>query len=53
VPPESLARRDEVPACVVLEHPAQGGHVGFVTGAPPGRIDWLARRLMRWFAAGS
>lgn len=52
VPPESLARPDEVPACVALEQPAQGGHVGFVTGAPPGRIDWLARRLMRWFAAG-
>ncbi len=52
VPPESLARRDEVPACVVLEQPPEGGHAGFVTGAPPGRIDWLARRLMHWFAEG-
>jgi predicted alpha/beta-fold hydrolase len=32
--------------CVTLEFPETGGHVGFVTGAPPGNIDWLPRRLL-------
>lgn len=53
VPPESLARPEDLSANVALEQPAQGGHAGFVTGAPPGRLDWLPRRLMRWFAEGS
>ncbi|MGV7207793.1 YheT family hydrolase [Oxalobacteraceae bacterium A2-2] len=35
-------------ACVTLEYPRHGGHVGFAVGAPPGRIDWLPRRLLRF-----
>jgi predicted alpha/beta-fold hydrolase len=38
--PASAAR------CVTLEYPEQGGHVGFAAGAPPGRLDWLPRRLL-------
>lgn len=30
---------------VTLEYPAQGGHVGFVVGALPGRINWLPQRI--------
>lgn len=35
--------------CVTLEYPRHGGHVGFATGAPPGRLDWLPERLIRHF----
>jgi predicted alpha/beta-fold hydrolase len=34
---------------VTLEYPAQGGHVGFATGGPPGRIDWLPQRMLHFF----
>lgn len=34
---------------VVLEYPETGGHVGFAVGGPPGRIDWLPRRLLHFF----
>lgn len=33
---------------VTLEYPREGGHLGFVTGAPPGRLDWLPLRVMRF-----
>ena len=31
---------------VHLEYPASGGHVGFATGLPLGRIDWLPKRML-------
>jgi predicted alpha/beta-fold hydrolase len=34
---------------VVLEYPDTGGHVGFVAGPPPGRLDWLPRRILHFF----
>ena len=33
-------------ASVTLEYPAHGGHVGFAHG---GRLDWLPRRILRFF----
>jgi predicted alpha/beta-fold hydrolase len=33
---------------VLLEYPEHGGHVGFANGAPPGRLDWLPRRLIHF-----
>ncbi len=36
-------------ACVTLEYPASGGHVGFLCGPFPGRLDWLPRRLVGFF----
>lgn len=36
-------------AAVTLEYPATGGHVGFPTGPFPGRIDWLAQRILQHF----
>jgi predicted alpha/beta-fold hydrolase len=36
-------------ACVTLEYPATGGHVGFPVGPFPGRIDWLPRRILHFF----
>ena len=54
LPGEYLPRADEVAPCVVLEVPASGGHVGFVSGPFPGRYDWLPRRILAFFeAAGS
>jgi predicted alpha/beta-fold hydrolase len=35
-------------ACVQLDYPAQGGHVGFATGAPPGRLNWLPQRMLQF-----
>ena len=33
---------------VTLEYPEHGGHVGFASGGPPGRLDWLPQRLIRF-----
>jgi predicted alpha/beta-fold hydrolase len=49
LPPTALASPAEVSTAVRLEYPAQGGHVGFLTGRPPGRLDWLARRVFDHF----
>lgn len=46
VPAASLPGPREVSRSVVLEQPADGGHVGFMTGPAPGRIDWLPRRIL-------
>lgn len=49
LPARFLPRRDEVSACVRLEHPDAGGHVGFVSGPFPGKLDWLPQRLLHFF----
>ena len=51
VPADALARPKDVSAVVRLEQPDGGGHAGFPCGPPPGRLDWLPRRLMHWFTA--
>ncbi|MFL9924357.1 alpha/beta fold hydrolase [Herbaspirillum lusitanum] len=38
---------------VLLEYPAEGGHVGFAAGNPPGRLDWLPQRLLRFLESGN
>ena len=53
IPASSLASAADVSPAVVLEQPAHGGHAGFVTGRFPGRLDWLPRRLLRWFETGT
>ncbi len=35
-----------------LDFPAAGGHVGFVDGNPPGHLDWMPRRVLRFFQHG-
>jgi hypothetical protein len=49
VPAFSLPGQGEVAACVLLEQPPQGGHVGFVNGPFPGSLDWLPRRMIAFF----
>ncbi len=50
LPAHVLPQAGEVSAAVTLEQPQEGGHVGFVSGAWPGRLDWLPRRLLHFFA---
>ncbi|MFN7086080.1 MAG: hydrolase [Burkholderiales bacterium] len=52
LPCSALPAPQEVAPPVVLEQPASGGHVGFVSGAFPGSLDWLPRRILQFFAAG-
>jgi predicted alpha/beta-fold hydrolase len=51
MPPSVLPQVQEVSRAVTLEQPAQGGHVGFVAGHLPGRLEWLPQRLLRHFGA--
>lgn len=51
LPEFALPDSSEVSDAVTLEFPRAGGHVGFVTGKFPGRIDWLPRRIMDFFCS--
>ena len=51
LPPAALPRRERLAPAVTLELTLHGGHVGFVHGALPGRIDWLPQRLLAHFDA--
>jgi predicted alpha/beta-fold hydrolase len=50
MPPSVLPHSHDVARAVTLELPREGGHVGFVTGRFPGRLDWLPQRLLRYFS---
>ena len=45
LPRTSLPTHAEVSSAIELDQPEAGGHVGFMTGPFPGRIDWLPRRV--------
>jgi predicted alpha/beta-fold hydrolase len=49
LPESALPRPDEVSTAVSTEFPAEGGHVGFVSGPFPGNLTWLPRRLFEFF----
>ncbi len=49
LPSHALPTSDRVAAAVKLEYPREGGHVGFVSGSLPGRLDWLPDRLLYFF----
>jgi len=51
LPQAALPRRERLPAAVTLEVTDRGGHVGFVHGPLPGRVDWMPRRLLAHFGA--
>ncbi|WP_269530761.1 YheT family hydrolase [Chitinimonas sp. BJYL2] len=51
LPASALPTHQEVSPAVTLLQPERGGHVGFVEGPFPGRIDWLPRCLLPFFAA--
>jgi predicted alpha/beta-fold hydrolase len=50
LPGKFLPRPSEVARCVELEFPPHGGHVGFVSGAFPGHLDWMPQRVMDFFS---
>jgi len=49
LPAAALPTETQVSKYVTLEYPAQGGHVGFVSGPLPGCLDWLPRRILGFF----
>lgn len=49
VPAASLPTRADVSRDVVLEQPEGGGHIGFAQGWPPGKLDFVPRRLFAFF----
>ena len=51
LPAAALPRPERLHGSVTLEVHAGGGHVGFVHGSLPGRIDWLPQRLLAHFTA--
>lgn len=53
LPASALPHPDEVSTKVRLDFPHDGGHVGFVTGSLPGRLDWLPQRLLHFFDHGN
>jgi len=52
LPAQALPTPDQVTASVRLEFPQQGGHVGFVSGSFPGKLDWMPQRVLRFFLRG-
>ncbi len=51
LPAPALPAAGEVSPVVTLEQPEQGGHVGFVSGPFPGRLEWLPQRVLGFFRA--
>ncbi|NJD25045.1 MAG: alpha/beta fold hydrolase [Betaproteobacteria bacterium] len=49
LPARFLPAPAEASRTVRLEQPAEGGHVGFVSGNFPGNLDWLPQRLLHFF----
>ncbi len=49
LPASALPGAAQVAACVRLDYPREGGHVGFVDGRFPGHIGWLPERLLHFF----
>lgn len=46
LPAAALPAPKRLPTCVQFELSARGGHVGFVSGGPPGHLNWLPQRLL-------
>lgn len=53
IPRSVYPRPDQLGPNMRFELTDQGGHVGFVEGPFPGRIDWLPRRLLHFFEHGA
>jgi len=49
LPEAALPAAQEVSRTVHLEFPEEGGHASFVSGAFPGSIDWMPRRVTAFF----
>ena len=49
VPASCLPKAEEVAPYVELCQPADGGHVGFTSGAFPGTLHALPQAVLQWF----
>ena len=49
LPEEALPGASDVSDAVRLEFPREGGHASFVSGAFPGNIGWMPRRVAAFF----
>jgi len=49
IPEASLPGTSECSDAILLHQPAQGGHVGFITGGFPGNLNWLPNRMANYF----
>ena len=49
LPAHFLPSPGDVSPAVCLDIQRHGGHVGFVSGKPPGSLDWLPQRVLAWF----
>ncbi len=52
IPAESLPKQNEVSRHVTLWQPADGGHVGFVSGTFPGDLLEMPKAVMEWMTNG-
>jgi len=53
LPEHTLPAAGDVSASVSLEFPDQGGHVGFIHGAFPGKLEWLPGKILDFFSQNS
>jgi predicted alpha/beta-fold hydrolase len=53
LPGQYLPRSSQVSPNVSIEITKGGGHAGFPTGPFPGRLNWLARRLVAFFTGAA
>ena len=51
LPGNHLPGPEEVSESVCLHYTEGGGHVGYVSGPFPGHLEWLPRRVLRFFEA--
>lgn len=51
LPASALPQPCEVSPAVMLDFPAEGGHVGFVSGPFPGNLAWLPNRILDFFGS--
>lgn len=49
LPEHALPVASEVSTSVFLEFPDQGGHVGFIHGDFPGKLEWLPQKIFHFF----
>ncbi|EXI70624.1 MAG TPA: hydrolase [Candidatus Accumulibacter phosphatis] len=49
LPAQALPAASQVGSSVRIDFPRHGGHVGFVTGSPPGQLVWLPQRILHYF----
>jgi uncharacterized protein len=52
LPASALPTAAQVSSDVIRDFPAQGGHVGFLSGPFPGHGRWMSERVMRFLERG-